>query len=410
MGSTCKKILMMTDANFLAHVSRCTEIAKILRRDYGYEVTFAGDGKFMSLPRQLGFATDRVFTVPGERTLTLAKRAGLVSYRWWNDACVRSIWSDLACIRRQQPDAVIGDMHWSAGTAAEMAGIPYISITNAHWTNYFSGRIRALKDHFSTRLFGARVAERLIPYLRDTLGKYWVLPYIFFRKRHGLSIERYKNLLVLTEGDMTLLADIPEYGPTENRPSTMHYVGPILWEPEMDVPQWFHRLEDERPTLYFTMGSTGYKRFFVDAIQLFGDTDYQVIITTGGLGLELDRIPRNCFVERFAPGRPIMEKSDLVVNHGGNGTIYQAIVSGTPIIGIPYHIDQEINLQRVEELGIGLLLSERTCHAEVLIGAIQTILVNRRFKENIDRLKVSVSTFNGAELAAKHIDAFLRAS
>jgi MGT family glycosyltransferase len=410
MSSSGKKILMMTDANFLAHVSRCTEIAKILREEYGYEIVFAGDGRFMSLPRQLGFATDKVFTVPGQRTLELAKRAGLVSYRWWNDACVRSIWSDLDCIRRQRPDAVLGDMHWSAGTAAEMAGLPYISVTNAHWTNYFSARIRALRDHFTTRLFGPKRAERMIPLLRDYLGKYWVLPYIRFRKKHGLSTDRYRNILVLTEGDLTLLADIPEYGPTEGRPETMHYVGPIMWEPEMGLPAWFDRLDERRPTFYFTMGSTGYKRFFVDAIQLFGDTEYQVIITTGGLGLELDRIPKNCFVEKFAPGRPIMEKSHVVVNHGGNGTVYQAIVSGTPVIGIPYHIDQEINLQRVEELGIGLFLSERTCTPDVLIGAIETILRDRRYKENVERLKGSVSRFEGARLAAQHIDAFLSAS
>ena len=82
---------MLTDANFLAHVSRCTETAKVLRRDYGYEIVIAGDGSFMRLPRDLDFATDKVFTVPRDTTLELARKAGLVNYKWWNNACVKSI-------------------------------------------------------------------------------------------------------------------------------------------------------------------------------------------------------------------------------------------------------------------------------------------------------------------------------
>ena len=114
-------------------------------------------------------------------------------------------------------------------------------------------------------------------------------------------------------------------------------------------------------------------------------------------------------MEEFAPGRAIMEKSDVVVNHGGNGTVYQAIVSGTPVIGIPYHIDQEINLQRVEDLGIGLMISERDCTSETLVEAIHTIIRNPGYRENVRKLQDSVRTFDGAELAAKHINAFLHA-
>lgn len=401
------KILMMTDANFLAHMSRCTEIAKVLRDRYEYEVVFAGDGKFMRLPRELGFETDRVFTVPGERSLELAKSAGLVSFRWWNEVCVRSIESDAACMGRQRPDAVVADFHWSAGTAAELCGLPYVSITNAHWTNYFSGRIRALQDHFSTRLLGARAAERFIPFLRDWIGKYWVLPYIRYRGKRGMDVSRFRNVLSLMEGDLTLLADIPEYGPTEDTPDTVRYVGPVLWEPEMAMPVWFDRLDPHRPVFYFTMGSTGYTKFFTDAIRLFGETDTQVIITTGGLFLDVDRIPSNCFIEEFAPGYAIMERSDAVVSHGGNGTVYQALSAGTPMVGIPFHLDQEVNLQRVEALGVGKMISIRDGNASNLSDALRTLLRDPSYRENAGILRKSLARYDGASLAAECIHAFL---
>ena len=402
-----KKILMLCDANFLAHVSRCVEIAKVLRKDYDYEVVFGGDGKFMKMPRELGFQTDTVLTVPGERTLELARRAGFVSYRWWNRMCVESIESDLECIKRQNPDAILGDMHWSAGTAAEISDIPYIAITNAHWTNYFGTKIRALKDHFTTRLVGEKRAEKLIPLIRDGIGKYYILPYLKFHKKHKLDTSRFKNILSLTEGDLTLLADIPEYGPTENLPSKFRYIGPVMWEPDMDLPEWYHKLDPERPVFYFTMGSTGYTRFFNQAIQIFGDTEYQIVITTGGLFMDVDRIPANCFIEEFAPGRASMEKSSAVVNHGGNGTVYQAITAGTPLVGIPYHLDQEINLQRVEDLGFVFMISEKRCNSATLINALQKLVRDPSYRENAGKLKESVDRYNGPVLASQYIDEFL---
>lgn len=398
---------MLADANFLAHVSRCTEIGKVLRRDYGFEVVVAGDGKFMRLPRELGFGTDKVYTVAGERTLELARRAGLVNYGWWKNACLRSIESDVECIRRQKPDAVIGDMHWSARTACDVAGVPYISITNAHWTNYFGAEMRALEDHFLTHMLGRRLSRHCVPILRDWIGRYWVHPYVQYRKSHGMDLSRWKNILSLAEGDLTLMADIPEYGPTENKPSNYRYVGPVLWEPDIPLPAWYDHLDPERPVFYFTMGSTGYNRFFNQAMQIFGDTEYQIIITTGGLYLDVDRVPANCFVEEFAPGRAIMEKSDAVVNHGGNGTVYQAISAGVPIVGIPYHVDQEINLQRVQDLGIGLMISERKCSSATLLNALQTLLRDRSYRTNARRLRDSLKKYTGPTLAARYVNEFL---
>ena len=174
------------------------------------------------------------------------------------------------------------------------------------------------------------------------------------------------------------------------------------------LPDWFSQLDPARPVLYFTMGSTGYTRFFSDAIQLFGDTEYQIIMTTGGLALDVDRVPANCFIEEFAPGRLLMERSDAVVNHGGNGTVYQAIAAGTPLIGIPYHIDQEINLQRVEALGMGFMISEKQCTPARLKTALLSLLEDPSYRENAQRLRASLDQYDGPVLAAAHINRFLQ--
>jgi len=94
------------------------------------------------------------------------------------------------------------------------------------------------------------------------------------------------------------------------------------------------------------MGSTGYARFFEQAIEIFGNSEYQCIMTTAGM-VSLSCIPENFYVTDYAPGSKIMEKSDVVVCQGGNGTIYQAMSKGVPIIGIPTMHDQEFNLAQL---------------------------------------------------------------
>ena len=70
--------LMFPDGNFLAHVSRLLEIAKVLRSKHDWDVRFAGSGRYIELARQAGFPCRDCFTVEKEDTLMLARRAAWV--------------------------------------------------------------------------------------------------------------------------------------------------------------------------------------------------------------------------------------------------------------------------------------------------------------------------------------------
>ena len=53
----------------------------------------------------------------------------------------------------------------------------------------------------------------------------------------------------------------------------------------------------------------------------------------------------------------VLNHVDLMICHGGNGTIYQALAQGVPILGLTSIFEQEWNMNRVEELGLGEYLS-----------------------------------------------------
>ncbi|MSP59863.1 MAG: hypothetical protein EXR72_05900 [Myxococcales bacterium] len=401
-----KTVAFFADGGFLAHVTRSFEVGRALARHFDYRVVFCGEGPYMHIPRNAGFEVRPVYTVDREVTMRLAKRAGLCSLSWWRAECDRSVQSDLEVIDALKPDLVVGDMHWSLCTSARVAKVPYVAITNGAWTKWYAETIDPPAGHFSTRFLGERLCRAVFPQIKDALTWYYSLGYSKIRKRYGLS--QLHSIFDLIEGDITLLADVPEFMPVvDETPSTFRYVGPIVWDADLPVPTWLQRLDPARPTLYFTMGSTGDTQFFDEAIRVFGDTEYQILITTGGLA-KIENPPENVFVEEYAPGKALMAVSDAVVSHGGNGTIYQALACGVPVIGFPSIVDQEINMQRVCALGAGLRMWRSQYDALALKRAVETVLGDPSYRERCAVLAQRIAYMAGPRRAALHIDHLLR--
>lgn len=396
------KILAMPDGNWLSHTSRVFEVARQLR-EAGHEVVFAGEGQYMRLPGEAGFRVAPVKTLDPDRVLECSRsgRANWYDYPWTR-ACVEA---ELALFDEEQPDLVVGDFRLSLSTSCELAAVPLAVTLNAAWTDYYTVRIRAPEHHPLTRLFGRTATSMVAPWIQKLVLRVDSRPINRFRRERGLAPRR--NIWDVWRGDLNLMTDIPEYAPTAGLPDNFHYIGPIIWEPETLPPEWLASLDPDRVTIYFTMGSTGYARFFEQAIEIFGDTEYQCVMTTAGMA-ELDHVPDNFFVTDYAPGSRIMEKSDVVVCQGGNGTIYQAMAHGVPIIGIPTMHDQEFNLDRVEDLGLGIHLSELRFQSRHLIDAVAEIVHNPHDKARAAEYRNILSQYDGPRTGAGLISEYLQ--
>jgi len=396
-----KKILCMPDGNWLSHTSRPLEITKVLR-NMGYEIIFAGEGEYLKLPKEEGFPVVSVKTIDPDRVLRCS-RSGRAN--WYNYELIKEcVEEELMLFDREKPDLVMTDFRLPLSTSTELANIPLAVTLNAAWTNYYSVRVKP-PEHFKiSRVLGKGLSTVLLPLVKSFILSFDAGPFNKFRKENGLPLR--KNIWDIWRGDLNLIVDIPEYGPTKDLPDNFYYIGPIIWEPDIEVPEWLNELEPEKPTIYFTMGSTGYARFFKQAIEIFGDSEYQCIMTTAGMTVQAN-IPDNFYVVDYAPGSKIMEKSDLVVCQGGNGTIYQAMSKGVPIIGIPTMHDQEWNLDRVESLGIGIHLSELKFKPEHLVEAVSTVLSDKTYRKNAHVFEEILKRYNGPFNGAKYIDSFL---
>jgi UDP:flavonoid glycosyltransferase YjiC (YdhE family) len=405
------RALLFPDANFLAHVSRLVEVGKRLRGDFGFEVVFAGDGPYLALARDGGFETRPCYTVPKEATLELAREAALVEPFWWRREVFRSIRSDMDAIEMEHPDVVVGDMHWSLGAAALASGVPYASIVNASWTNYFDHEIEPLDGHVLTRVLGRARAARWFPWFKKAALWYWAVPYKLWRFQTRRPQLRAGNIFSVIEGDATIFPDVPEFCPTRGAPPSVSYAGPILWRPDAPSPPSLLSLLDRaRKTIYVSMGSTGKRKFFETAIRAFAGTEYQVIMTTGEISLAGEALPGNIHVTDFAPGHEIMKHSQVSVNQGGNGTIYQALEAGVPIVGVPTHVDQQIQMQLCERSGVGRRIREAELSEATLRDAVAAVLADPNYRLRAQALSRVIANRDGAREAAARIAALARRS
>ena len=388
------KILIFTEGNWLSHISRPLVIANKLRQS-GHQVIFCCSGIYANLILKDRFPVNPIYTKEPNLGLDKARRLG-TSY---DQSMVRKyLEADIQCIREHSPDLVVGDFRLTLGSSAEYCKVPYVSLLNGYWTNYYSASHTAPESLSIVNILGSKISNYFYPILKYYFLKLAALPFNNERRRLGLDSKR--NLFDIMASDFAnIIVDLPEFTPLKNLPSNYHVVGPIIWEPTMEPPLWLSKINPNIPTIYFTIGTTGYNQYFRTAIDLFGGKKYQVIMVTGEFNMP-EEVPSNFFTARYAPGLQVMEISDIVICHGGNGTIYQALSKGTPIIGIPTMHDQWFNMERVEALGVGVKLSEKKFTSHALYNAVETLFLDQNYRKKASDLQSSIEKYNASQAAA----------
>ncbi len=113
----------------------------------------------------------------------------------------------------------------------------------------------------------------------------------------------------------------------------------------------------ERPLVYLSLGSlgsgdVGLMRKLIDEL---ADAPYRVIVSMGPQHAELELAPNMAGAE-FLPQVSLLPEVDLVVTHGGNNTVTEALHFGKPMVVLPLFWDQYDNAQRIDETGFGTRL------------------------------------------------------
>lgn len=398
------KVLVLVNAHALAHVSRPLEISKLLAKR-GHEIVFAGHGKYLDVVVSEGYHVVELPYIPADRLFKAIKSQKLYNI-FKRDELFNYVEAEIALYKRLKPKLVIIDNRVTANTSAEIAGIKSVSIVNLHMSLYKKIPFYSLRN---------RPILKSIPFIDFTDRIERNLEHIFYNKlvmANMNKVRRYYGLdakfsYALEEGDLTLFPDIPEFIPASHLPDNGHYIGPLTWHNTLPEPKCAKRIEATKKCIYLTLGSGGLEEL-INKLAIFSEKNMQVVIATGQMSITHNlTIPENVFIEKYVNTDKLLPHCDLVVCHGGNGTIYQALSHGLPIVGCATHEEQNYGLKRINQLELGIGFSNKKLIKfgfDYLVENIDRVISNSSYRNNAKRIQNIIQQWNGPELAAQLIE------
>lgn len=401
------KILAIGNAHALAHVSRLLEISKILRMR-GHEIAFSGQGKYLQVAAWDGFQAYEVPYVPVEQAVKAIRSQKL--WELFPEAQLKVfIKAEQKLYERFRPDLVLIDNRPTARTSADASGLKTVSVLNAHMSNYrripFFSYIQLAG---TARVPGLGLADRLENTIENLLYDRLVMGGLN-KLRHRLNLERlfaYEH----EEANLSLLADTPEFNPTTRLPIHIKYIGPITWHNVLPAPTCLDKLDPGKTTAYFTLGSEGLDEL-VGELGILTSQGIQVVVATGAANVA-DGLspPAGVFLEQYVNTDLLLPHCHLVCCHGGNGTLYQALSFGLPVVVVSTHAEQHYGGKRIQQLGFGKAITLKRIRAKgvgKLVGLVQEVLETPAYRTAAQAFAATLKVWNSAELAANAIETMM---
>jgi UDP:flavonoid glycosyltransferase YjiC (YdhE family) len=346
-----KAILLIFPYNVMAHYLRCLKLAKYFQPYY--DIKFLYSSRYHSFVSKAGFETFECAALDSDK---VQKCITAFDFSWLNESDLSYIYNQqIKAINELKPIAVLGDMSPTLKMAAEKTGVVYLSLINGYMSRHYAyvrrmPRSYPLYNFFNllpANLFNffAGVGEHL--YFHDIHR-----PFSKIRKRSALSPKH--SYMQELEGDINLLCDLPELFPQKNLPSHYHFIPPLYHELSSDTSEILPDIDTNKKTIYVSMGSTGN---WNDLAFLNGPGYSMFNIITAG---DRDKVIHgsNVFSYDFVNSCSIFSITDLVICHGGNGTVYQALSFGIPVLCKTSHLEQEYNVDGLERLQLGRCIND----------------------------------------------------
>jgi UDP:flavonoid glycosyltransferase YjiC (YdhE family) len=156
----------------------------------------------------------------------------------------------------------------------------------------------------------------------------------------------------------------------------------------------------KRPTVYFTLG-TVFTPHDLSATVLDGLSrlPVDVIATVGADGDPAAFGPRtkHMRIERYIPQGEVLPTCDLVISHGGSGSIMGALAHGLPSILMPLGADQPYNARRCVALGVAREVEPATVTPEQIRVAVAGMLADERYRRAAERIREEINALPGAD-------------
>ena len=355
---SAKRILFFP-YSLMSHYLRCIQAARFLRNDY--EILFADCPAYRNYMDAEGF---RMFDAPGPDAEEVIRLSSRFDFSWLNEKTLEaSFLAQLKAIEKQQPLLLAGDNSFTLRMAAEKTGIPYVSIQNAYMSKYYALLRRMSRLHPKTAQV-EKLPAPLYGWLVRTAESFHMqkihAPFRKLRKKYGLpETDTFPDEL---EGNFNLLCDLPEIFPQKQLPANYWFCGPLMYENKSSDESLLSELANGRQGILLSMGSSG----SFASVSMFNHPDFAAYnIIAAGDHQRILNAP-HIIHRSFVNARSLEGHLHLFVFHAGNGSMYEALRQGLPMLTSPFIFEQEWNEQRILELQLGESLRKAKNTSEII--------------------------------------------
>lgn len=332
------RFLLLPGNNTLSHIAKCLALRNRLQSK-GHEVHVAVSENRASFMRLLD-QPHHILPDLNDNDLSATPTLG-----WFrSQRLLTCIQAEVDLMRRLKPDRVLGVFRFTGGLSASLVGVPYDSLVCGSMTPACQEVLGFANDEpgveeqaAALNFFRSAGANRFAPVLRQ------------------LGLGPVDDLWQLLLGEQTYLWDTPEFQPLPKQ-TDYHHVGPIVWSGWPYECRCSTKLDRLRsPIAFLAFGTGGVDAMLlhrlVDALLLMG---YSVALALGGqAGQDWPSASENLAVFDFLPSESILPRADLVVCHGGQMLIFEALQRQLPVFVLPMQSEQAQNGRCLERLGCG---------------------------------------------------------
>lgn len=360
------KFLLLPGNNSLSHVAKCAALEA--------ELSARGHSVFIAVAsRYKRFLQDLAIPCTVLPDIQESDGGALPSINWFRspgllESCIQA---EIDLFTTFRPDRVIGVFRFTSRVSAKVLDLPYGSVACGcmmpdvgEVLGFGPGEERGVDQEFYLDNFFRFAAKKM----SHAMNRFGTGP-----------VRDIRQLLV---GDRTFLWDFPQFMPLPQVPGRFH-VGPLAWERWPNAcspPDPFPKAD--YPIAVVSMGSgQACREVVVKAVRCLVACGYNVMLAYGENGNPADMLPGSTQVRcwRFAPLAKILCHADLMVCHGGQMTIFEALRHRVPVLVIPSQPEQAHNGLCVERIGCGRRLTpsvafrgDQQVYADAFIGQPDT--------------------------------------
>lgn len=413
-------IVLMPHCGYLSETSRMIEIHRALvRRGASVRMATHG-GTYETLLRAAGIDYDIVgpHMTDARSAQIVASATGLGDVRQslYDDAeLLAYVEAEAAYFREHLTRTVVTGYTLTTTLSTRLAGATLVSEHNGCWVPpvFDRGMVPApsmRRTRYLPGPVGRLLVNSALPRTRFYCGG-------FNRVAARLGVQGVPSLAALVLGDLALVPEIPEVlgipadeleawhpaGRRQYRPGTrLRYSGPLFAHLDVPLPDHVAAFLDQAGPIIYVAITSSTSRLVRQVVQALRPLGARVLVagTAHELGDLTDE--RTC-IGGVLPSHLIMPRVALAVTAGGQGSMQTAMAAGAPVLGVPLHPEQDLNVALLHRLHAALPVAPRHAGTAQLTRAAGRMLTDPRFTAEAQRIRDLYAVVDGPGNAAEAI-------